>query len=105
GFGGPSTVVRSGSVPSQTRTWADRSGDASTTSASTAASRTSGEPQNTRRILVVHLAQDCIRQLHPVDAPTALRRHGRRRVIEVFIIRFQESIEIGRASCRERVKS
>src|SRR5690606_15584159 len=49
------------------------------------------QPQQPRRVLVVDLPQDLIRQPQPVDAPPTLRRHRRGCVVEVLVLRLEEA--------------
>ena len=45
-----------------------------------------------RGICVIHLAQDLIRQMDPVDTPSPLWRNVRRSIVKILIVGFQESI-------------
>jgi len=51
-----------------------------------------GNIQLARRVLVVNLAQNRLRQIDAVDPPAPLRRHIRRRIIEILVICFQEAV-------------
>src|SRR6266700_2930037 len=46
--------------------------------------------QQPTRVFVVNLAENCVRQINPVNSPTALRRYFRRSVIEIFVFGFKE---------------
>src|SRR5215831_16602200 len=88
GLGAPSMVVGNGSVPSHTRTCAPRG----TARVSSAMACATSNPQNARRIFVVDLAQNRVGQMQPINAPAALRRNRRGRVVKVFVICFQKPI-------------
>src|SRR5579863_6359709 len=49
------------------------------------------DTEQLRRVGEIYLVQNPFRQAEPVDSPAALRRRGRRRVIEVLILTFEEA--------------
>ena len=56
------------------------------------------QPQQPRGVVVVHLPQDAVGQAEAVDPPAALRRHRRRRVVEVLVLGLEEAeVDLGRA--------
>src|SRR5436190_5999049 len=48
--------------------------------------------KDTLRVGVVHLPQNLFRKTHTVYPPASLRRHSRRRVVEVFVFCFKEPV-------------
>src|SRR6266581_5101665 len=46
--------------------------------------------QQPTRVFVVNLAENCVRQINPVNSPTTLRRYFRRSVVEIFVFGFKE---------------
>ena len=48
--------------------------------------------EHARRVVVVDLLQDAIRQPEPVDPPAALRRDARGRVVEVLVLALEEPV-------------